>query len=128
MRTSARRGLLVAAVAVLAVTSGCLGLVTDDEPRTEALNEAPEREYDWSETRGDDGVDAHITVTEEARFRAVYRLNGTDSVALYRRDGFGGTNPLNARAMRFRYPNGTVIDAGGIQAAGGEITRDGDEI
>lgn len=116
------RGAVAVALVALVLTSGCLGFVTGNEPRMERLNEAPDQGYAWNES-----ADAHVTVTADAEFRAVYDLNGSDTIELYRRDGFGGRNPLDARALRYRYPNGTVIDAGELRERGA-IERTGDEL
>lgn len=115
-----RRTLAALALLGLVFTSGCLGFFTGDEPRMERLNETPEEPYEWNRS-----ADVHITVTEGANFRAVYDLDGDETIELFRRDGFGGRNPLDARALRYQYPNGTVLNASEIRARGGEIRRTG---
>ncbi|MFB6127029.1 MAG: DUF5803 family protein [Halolamina sp.] len=117
------RSAAAVALVALVLSSGCLGFVTGNEPQMERLNEAPDQSYAWNES-----VDAHVTVTDDANFRAVYDLNGSATIELYRRDGFGGRNPLDARALRYQYPNGTVIDAGELRERGGSIERTGDAI
>ncbi len=112
------RRLLVAAaaVAVLAVTAGCFGF-GGGSVSEQQLDQSPAEEYAWNQTE-----DVHITLTENANFRGVYTLNES-SIELYRNDGFGGRNPLDVRAVRYRYPNGTVINGSEIIARGGSITR-----
>ena len=112
------RRLLVAAagVALLAVTAGCFGFGGGSIP-DQQLNQPPAEPYAWNAS-----PDVHITVTENANFRAVYTLNRS-SIQLYRNDGFGGRNPLDVSSVRYRYPNGTVINGSQVIARGGSITR-----
>ena len=79
-------------------------------------------EYDWGAE-----TDVHIELTESAQFTAVYRVNRTN-VTLYRRDTFGGREPLSASAFRYRYPNGTVITGSEFDEHGGDVTKSRDEI
>ena len=112
------RRLLAAAagVALLALTAGCFGFGGSSLPE-QRLNQEPDQPYAWNQTET-----VHITVTENANFRAVYTLNESN-IKLYRTDGFGGRNPLDVRAVRYRYPNGTVINGSQILARNGSITR-----
>jgi hypothetical protein len=113
-----RRHLLpVLGLVVLVLTSGCAGLFGAQPVDDERLDEEPPSPYVW-----DGGVDAHITITENARFQAVYRLNDT-AIELYRRDGFGGRNAIPVAAVRYRYPNGTVVTGTELVARGGSINR-----
>lgn len=103
-------------VALLAVTAGCLtlgaGPVSDEQ-----LDAEPNEPYAW-----DENETVHITVQENARFRAVYELNQS-SIDLFRRDGFGGENPLDVEAVRYQYPNGTVITGSEFDDRGGAVRR-----
>lgn len=112
------RRLLVAAaaVALLAVTAGCFGF-GGGSVSEEQLDQPPAEEYAWNAS-----TDVHITVTENANFRAVYTMNES-SIRLFRRDGFGGRNPLDVRAVRYRYPNGTVVNGSEMVDRGGSVTR-----
>ena len=112
------RRLLAAAagVVLLALTAGCFGVGGGSIP-DQQLNKAPAEPYAWNQTE-----DVHITVTESATFQAVYTLNRS-SIELYRNDAFGGRNPLDVSAVRYRYPNGTVINGSQILARGGSISR-----
>ncbi|WP_152041427.1 DUF5803 family protein [Salinigranum salinum] len=110
-----RRHLLAfAGVAVLALTAGCFGpgAISDEQ-----LDQEPAEPYAW-----DSGRDVHIAIQTDSSFRAVYNVSG-ESIELFRRDGFGGRNPLNVRAVRYRYPNGTVVSGAEFEARGGEIDR-----
>jgi hypothetical protein len=104
--------------------SGCLGFFGGGSVSDERLDQAPAGgEYDWNESV-DSELNAHITIHENATFSAVYAVNGSE-VELYRRDGLGGTNPLNVRAVRYRYPNGTVITGSQLADRGAvDRTRD----
>ncbi|MFB6107809.1 MAG: DUF5803 family protein [Haloplanus sp.] len=113
-----RRHLLcVLALAVLVFSSGCLGFFGSNSISADRLDQDPATPYAW-----DAGVDAHITVTEHAKFQAVYRVNDTQ-IQLYRRDGFGGRNAIPVSAVRYRYPNGTVVTGTELQTRGGTIER-----
>lgn len=117
-----RRALLLVAVAGLVGLSGCAGLFGGGGVSDERLDEAPAEPYAWNAS-----ADAHITVTENATFQAVYRTNESEMV-LYRQDGFGGRNAIPVRALRYRYPNGTVINGSEFDARGGGVSRSRDEV
>jgi hypothetical protein len=117
-----RKLLALVALAALATSAGCLAYVTgggtiDDE----TLDEEPPRPYAWNSSAG-----VHVTLTEDARFLAVYRIN--DSLSLYRNDGLGGQNAIPVSAVRFRYPNGTVVDGSTYRARGGRVERTRDSV
>jgi len=116
------RRLLLAAgcLALLAVTSGCLGIGTGPVD-AERLDSDPAAAYEWESNRT-----AHITVQENTQFRAVLETNST-TIELYREDGFGGTNPISVESVRYRYPDGTVLTGTEIRDEGGEIRRTRDE-
>ncbi|MFC7068961.1 DUF5803 family protein [Halobaculum lipolyticum] len=119
-----RRLLPVVALVALLSLSGCLGLLGGGSVPAEQLDaEPPGGTYAWDDSVDAD-LDAHITINEDATFSAVYAVNGSE-VELFRRDGLGGTNPLDVRAVRYRYPNGTVINGTELQRRGAvEQTRD----
>jgi hypothetical protein len=118
-----RRTLLaVTALAALTLTSGCLGFFTGTSISDETLDAEPVGEYDW-----DADADAHVELTERAQFTAVYRVNSTE-MTLYRRDAFGGREPLSASALRYRYPNGTVINGSAFDDHGGDVSKSRDVI
>lgn len=112
-----RRVLALAALAGLVVLSGCAGFLGGGGVSDQRLDEPPAEPYVW-----DADVDAHITVTGNSTFRAVYRTNRSE-IELYRRDGFGGRNALPVSALRYRYPNGTVITGSELSAHGGGVSR-----
>ena len=112
------RRLLLAAlcVALLGLSAGCLNL-TGGPVSDERLDADPSEPYAWDQTET-----VHLTVQEDARFRAVYELNQSE-IELFRRDGLGGRNPLSVEAVRYQYPNGTVITGSALVQRGGEVTR-----
>lgn len=114
--------LALVALALLTTTAGCLGYFTGTSISDETLDAQPVAAYDWNAD-----ADAHIELTENARFTAVYRVNQSE-MTLYRRDAFGGREPLSASAFRYRYPNGTVIDGSEFDDHGGNVTKSRDEI
>jgi hypothetical protein len=114
--------LAVAALAGLSLTAGCLGFFTGTSISDETLDAEPVGDYDW-----DADTDVHIDVTENADFTAVYRVNQSE-MTLYRRDAFGGREPLSASAFRYRYPNGTVINGSAFDEHGGDVSKSRDVI
>ena len=116
------RRLLLAAgcLALLALTSGCLGIGTGPVSE-DTLDSEPAEPYEWETNRT-----AHITVAENTQFRAVMDINQS-TIDLFRRDGFGGSNPLSIEAVRYRYPNGTVITGSELRKRGGEVRQTRDE-
>lgn len=118
-----RRGAALLAVALLAVTAGCTGAfsgsLTDEQ-----LGEEPAEPYQW-----DADTDVYIVVSPDATFRVVYDIpTNRSEMRLYRRDGFGGTNPIPVSAVRYQYPNGTVINGTEFAAHGGSIERTSDAV
>ena len=112
-----RKVLAALALVALTVSSGCLGFFGSNEVSNERLTEDPPAPYAWNES-----ANAHITLTENAKFQAVYRLNGSE-LEVFRRDGFGGRNAIPVSAVRYRYPNGSVVDGAELKARGGEISQ-----
>ncbi len=116
-----RRLLLVAGcLALLALTGGCLGIGTGPVSE-DTLDSDPAEPYEWETDRT-----AHITVQENTQFRAVMSVDRS-TIDLFRRDGFGGSNPLSVQAVRYRYPNGTVITGSELRERGGEVRETRDE-
>ncbi|WP_254767332.1 DUF5803 family protein [Salinilacihabitans rarus] len=103
-----RRLALATVVAALLVTSaGCAALFDGDIPDEELDSEA-----DYADLRE---RDADVVVDVESggllssgEFRAVYDLNDTEELSLYR-SGFFRDEPLDIRAVRYWHPNGTEL-------------------
>jgi len=116
------RRLLLAAgcLALLALTSGCLGFGTGPVSE-DTLDSDPAEPYNWETNRT-----VHVTVQENTQFRAVMEVNQS-TIDLFRRDGFGGSNPLSIQAVRYRYPNGTIVTGSELRERGGEVRETRDE-
>jgi hypothetical protein len=117
-----RQALGTVALAALVVSSGCMGLFGSSSVSDEKLDADPPQAYQWSAD-----ADAHITLTADARFLAVYDLNQS-SIELFRRDGLGGRNAIPVSAVRYRYPNGTVITGSELEARGGKVARSREKV
>ncbi len=105
-----RRRLALLGLALVIVTSGCLGFGGISE---ESLCE--DADYDWN-------IDAKATytVSDDSSYRAVYEVNDTSSMELHTRDGLGNDDPLDISAVQFRAENGTVYDCEDVDV---ETTR-----
>jgi hypothetical protein len=90
-------------VGLLALTAGCAGFLASDID-DETLDERPPQPYDWNTT-----ADVTVTVVESGSYQAVYDLDNTTTVRLYER-GLSTDQPLSVRSVRYRYPDGRVIN------------------
>lgn len=113
-----RRTLAVLALVALVVSGGCLSLITGESVSEERLDEPPEQRYAWDST-----TDVHITVSDHATYQAVYNVSAAKNgrFELYHRDALGTQTALQIRALRYRYPNGTVINGSQIDDHGGTV-------
>ncbi|QHS15700.1 hypothetical protein GWK26_00255 [haloarchaeon 3A1-DGR] len=120
-----RRSILaLATVALLAASAGCLGYVTGGgEIANETLDAEPPGEYPWNAS-----TDARIDLRTDGTYLAVYNATGREEFRLYQETGYGTEDPLELRAFRYQYPNGTVINGSEFRARGGEIEQTTDEI
>ncbi|WP_435125268.1 DUF5803 family protein [Halobaculum sp. D14] len=116
--TNRRRLAAAAALVGVVLLSGCLGVFGGSVSDQRLDQEPAGGSYAWNQS-----ADVHITVHTDATFEAVYTVNRSE-LTLYREDGLGGRNPLSVRAVRYRYPNGTVINGSTLQERGAvEQTR-----
>lgn len=113
-----RRTLAILALVALVVSSGCLSLITGDSVSEERLDEPPEQRYTW-----DGDTDVHVTVSDHATYQVVYNVSAAENgrFQLYHRDALGTQTALQIRALRYRYPNGTVINGSQIPDHGGTV-------
>lgn len=118
-----RQLLAAAALAALSLSAGCVGggaggLFGDGTITADQLDEPSAcGEYRWSAE-----VDAHLTLTEGSTLCGVYELE-SDSLTLHTRDGFGSQVPLSISAVKYRYPNGTVITGTELVQRGGTVRQ-----
>lgn len=101
--TFSRKTSITVAVALLAVFAGCAGFANDvDEER---LGE--DADYEWNQS-----ADATYDV-QPNEMKAVVRVEDTGEIELWQPGDLGGESPLPISALKFRYPNGTVV---GVEA------------
>ncbi|MDB9299820.1 DUF5803 family protein [Halorubrum ezzemoulense] len=118
-----RFALAVAAIALLAVSAGCLGYATGGgEVTNETLDAEPPHGYDFDTDR-----DAAFNLTTDARYTVVYAVDDREEIRLYRQTPYAGDQPLEFEAFRYQYPDGEVITGSEFRARGGEIERTTDE-
>lgn len=98
--------LATALIGLLAVSAGCAGLFGSEVPDS-ALDKEPPEPYDWNtSTTGT----IHV-VDGGDRYQAVFDLSdaNTTKLVLYER-GLASDRPEWVRSVRYRYPNGTVVN------------------
>jgi hypothetical protein len=122
-----RRTLALLALVGLVAMSGCLGSLTGGGPTDAArLDEPPESAYSWNPE-----TDVRITITKQATFRAVYDASAEgfgDQLNLSETSAFGTKSPLTISSLRYRYPNGTVINGTELEAHGGDLYTANNEL
>ena len=96
-RRLAAAGVLV----LLVVTAGCLSFFGPNEVDREGL--AEERPYDW-DTEADT-----TAVVDQSEVRLVYVVSNRSSLEVWGFERFNNERPVDPVALRFRYPNGTVV-------------------
>lgn len=98
-----RRLLAVIALGTLVVLAGCGGTAVNDR----ALNESAS--YDWDTSTA-------VSVTDDgSEYRAVYTLDNESELELSLHDELLGRQPLTISAVKFRYSNGTVVNASALE-------------
>lgn len=114
-----RRLLALLALAGLLLTSGCLGSLTGGPASDDRLDQPPAAEYEW-----DASTDVHITVTSNTTYRAVYDVSASgfeDQIALSEGGFLGTDTPVTIRSLRYRSPDGTVINGSAFGEHGGSV-------
>jgi hypothetical protein len=104
-----RKVAVALAVAALAVTAGCLGGGGGSGPSEEQLE--ADATYQWQTD-----ADVSVNVTSGQYF-VVASVDNETELRFSSSDTFGGRTPLSIAAVKFRYPNGTVVDADDIEVA-----------
>jgi len=96
-----RRHLALVAVLAVVALSGCTGLFGPEEVDPSQLNE--NASYDWES-------DANATILiNRTSYQSVYQLRNNTTVSVFTRDDLGREQNVPIRALRYRYPNGTVV-------------------
>lgn len=96
-----RRFLALGLLVFLTATAGCMGPFGGGEVDRSAADQ--DETYDW-----DTSANTTLTV-EQDRILAVYTLDGQSTVEAYAFQRFNNERPVDPVAVRFRYPNGTVV-------------------
>lgn len=97
-----RQLLALGALVAVAVLAGCFGPAGIDD---EELN--ADAEYDWNGS-------ATVTVTlSRSSYATVVNVTNASTVPVWQRDVIEGDRPVRLSALRFRYPNGTVVSPAG---------------
>lgn len=111
-----RRLLAVGGLVALAVLAGCTGPFGSGEVDREALS--ANETYDW-----DAPADSTLTIERDG-ILAVYAVANRSSVEVYGFQRFNNERAIDPVALRFRYPNGTVVgpEAMTVSKADGRTT------
>jgi hypothetical protein len=99
-----RLALLCACCCLLVGLAGCGGLGSSVDEERLAQNQS----YDW---------DTNATVTYNVtgdRYHAVVNVTGEEPIPVYRHSEVEGRQPVPIAALKFRYPNGTVVGADAV--------------
>ena len=89
------------ALVALVALAGCTGFF-GGIPQEQLCQD---QSYDWNGSAA-----ATYNVTTGGQYHAVYEVNNTSTIELYRTDGLGNDQPLRIRSVKFRAANGTVYD------------------
>lgn len=96
-----RQLLALLGLVAVALLAGC-GFGPTDVP-DEELNQNVS--FDWD-------TDANATYSlSRSSYSAVVQVSNQSSLKVFRRDALGTDNPIRPNALRFRFPNGTVVNA-----------------
>lgn len=100
-----RRHLLaLAALAALIAMAGCSSILGPGDADPEEINANATYDGLWNGT-----ANATIDV-QKTQYQSVYVIDNRSHVELFKRDALGTESPLDIRAVKFRYPNGTVTN------------------
>lgn len=103
-----RKLLAALALAAVLVTAGCTG--TFGGISEEQLCE--DHTYDWNTSAA-----ATYNVTTGGQYHALYEVNDTSTLELFRTDGLGNDQPLRISSVKFRAANGTTYDCEAIDVS-----------
>ncbi|WP_458188275.1 DUF5803 family protein [Haladaptatus sp. NG-WS-4] len=94
-------------LAVLAASAGCTSIFGPDQISEEKLSK--NATYDWDTERD---VTYNVSGNE---YQAVYDLSGKTTLEIHQEESFGEKAPVEISAVKFQYPNGTVVGADQIR-------------
>lgn len=91
-------------LALLTASAGCMDVVGPERVDENELTEGVKNvNYEWN-------TSADVTLNLSTnQYRSVYTLGDRTSLEVYTRDAFGRKKPLDIKAVKFRYSNGSVI-------------------
>lgn len=69
---------------------------------------AQEAEYQWEQE-----ADVTVDLTED-QYTAVYQVENVSEIRVYQSTRYGTEHPVSVRAVQFRHPNGTIVNASEI--------------
>jgi hypothetical protein len=96
-----RRHLALLAVLALVGLSGCTGLFGSESVDPKQLN--ANASYDWD-------TETNVTIRlNRTSYTAIHSVEDNATLTIYNRDGLGRDQDIPISALRFQYPNGTVI-------------------
>lgn len=98
-----KRTLALGFLLLFLALAGCSSILGPEPVDQEAL--AQNASYDW-----ETGVNASINVTG-GEYEAVYNVTNRSEFVVYGRDSLGRERPLDISALKFRYPDGQVVNA-----------------
>lgn len=101
-----RRLLALVFLGALVALAGCSSVFGPGQPSSEDLN-AP-AEYDWQTN-----ATTTVNVTHSV-YHTVITVQNRSELEIYRQTGIGTEEPVDLKALRFRYPNGTVVNASAL--------------
>ncbi|WP_458205311.1 DUF5803 family protein [Haladaptatus sp. NG-SE-30] len=94
-------------LALLAASAGCSSVFGPDQIDQEKLEK--NASYDW-----DTEQDVTYNVSSN-QYQAIYDLGGKKTLEIHQEESFGEKAPVEISAVKFRYPNGTVVGANQIR-------------
>lgn len=96
-----RRHLALVAVVALVALSGCTAIFGPEEVDPEQLNE--NASYDWDSEQ-------NVTIqVNRSSYEVVHDLQNNETLTVFSRDDLGREQNVPITALRYRYPNGTVV-------------------
>jgi hypothetical protein len=96
-----RRHLALGALALLVLLAGC-SVGPQEIPAKDLTGEAT---YDW-----DTNASVTYNITSN-QYTAIYNVTNQTTLEVFGRSTLGGDQPLDVSALRFRFRNGTVVNA-----------------